>query len=49
VVLRATSLEDRNQVSLATIRQNVKKAINDVLGISYVQGVLCTEPNVEMI
>ncbi|MDR2116968.1 MAG: hypothetical protein LBP87_11380 [Planctomycetaceae bacterium] len=49
VVLRATSLEDRNQVSLATIRQNVKKAINDVLGISYVQGVLCTEPNVEII
>jgi flagellar basal body-associated protein FliL len=49
VVLRASTLEDRNQVALLTIKRNVKKAINEVLGISYVQGILCTEPSVEMI
>ncbi|MDR2705115.1 MAG: hypothetical protein LBC02_04980 [Planctomycetaceae bacterium] len=49
VVLRSSSLEDRNQTSLTTIRRSVKKAINDVLGISYVQGVLCTDPIIEMI
>jgi flagellar basal body-associated protein FliL len=49
VVLRGSSLEDRNQVSLTTIRRSVKKAINEVLGISYVQGVLCTDPIIEMI
>ncbi|MDR2754344.1 MAG: hypothetical protein LBC20_01435 [Planctomycetaceae bacterium] len=49
VVLRASTLEDRNQVSLITIKRNVKKAINEVLGISYVQGVLCPDPSVEMI
>ncbi|MDR0608905.1 MAG: hypothetical protein LBG58_02250 [Planctomycetaceae bacterium] len=49
IVLRASSLDDRNQVSLEAIRRKVKKAINEVLGISYVQGVLCTDPIIEMI
>ncbi|MDR3198853.1 MAG: hypothetical protein LBU34_13385 [Planctomycetaceae bacterium] len=49
VVLRASSFEDRNQDRLTAIRRNVKKAINDVLGISYVQGVLCIDSLVEMI
>jgi flagellar basal body-associated protein FliL len=48
-VLRASSLEDRNQTSLITIKRNVKKAVNEVLGITYVQGVLCTDSSVEMI
>jgi flagellar basal body-associated protein FliL len=49
VVLRSSSLEDRNQTPLTTIRRSVKKAVNEVLGISYVQGVLCTDPIIEMI
>lgn len=49
IVLRASSLEDRNQVSLIAIRRNVKKAINEKLGISYIQDVLCIDPMVEMI
>jgi hypothetical protein len=48
VVLRGSSLDERNQISLATIRGKVKKAINDELGISYVKGVLCPESSVEM-
>jgi flagellar basal body-associated protein FliL len=49
VVLRNSSLEERNQTSLITIRRSVKKAINDVLGISYVQSVLCIDPIIEII
>jgi hypothetical protein len=48
VVLRSSSLEDRNQTSLTTIRRNVKKAINEILEVPYVQGVLCVDPIIEL-
>ncbi|MDR1141481.1 MAG: hypothetical protein LBL62_07300 [Planctomycetaceae bacterium] len=49
VVLRSSSLEDRNQPALPVIRRNVQKAVNEVLGISYIRGVLFPESSVEMI
>ncbi|MDR1268371.1 MAG: hypothetical protein LBK82_02490 [Planctomycetaceae bacterium] len=49
VVLRSSTLEDRNQPALPVIRRNVQKAVNEVLGISYIRGVLFPESSVEMI
>jgi hypothetical protein len=47
VVLRASSVADRNQVSLTTIKREVMKAVNEVLGKTYVKGVLCIDPIAE--
>ncbi|MDR0337371.1 MAG: hypothetical protein LBI18_09800 [Planctomycetaceae bacterium] len=49
IVLRASSLDNRNQPFMVAIRRDVQKAVNEVLGISYVRGVLCLDPIVEMI
>ena len=48
-VLRASTLEERTQVSLRTIKQRILKAINDVIGQPYVRGVICTDAQPDMI
>jgi hypothetical protein len=48
VVLRSSTLDDRNQMSSTNIRRSVQKAVNEVLGIAYIKGVLCIDPIVEM-
>ncbi|MDR0869783.1 MAG: flagellar basal body-associated FliL family protein [Planctomycetaceae bacterium] len=46
-VLRGTTVDERSEVSLQTIRRKVMKRVNEVLGIPYIRGVLCTEPKVD--
>lgn len=46
-VLRGTTLEERGEVLLQTIRRKVMKRINEVLGIPYIRGVICTEPQMD--
>ncbi len=47
-VLFASTLEDRTQVALGTIKQKIMKAINDVLGEPYVRSVICNDPVIDM-
>jgi hypothetical protein len=49
IVLRASTIEDRNQVSLTTIKRKIREVINEVLGTAYVKGVLCIDPIAETI
>ncbi len=47
-VLRASTLEERKQVTLITIKQRIMKVINEVLGEPYVRDVICIDPKPDM-
>jgi len=44
-VLRATSLDDRQEAGHTAIKERVKKKINDILGVPYVKRVFFIEVN----
>ncbi len=45
-VLRASTLDERRQETLTTIRQKIQNKINDELGSNYVKDVVCTDISV---
>ena len=48
-VLKSSTMEERNQVSLRTIKQRIMKAINDVIREPYIRGVICNDAKIDMI
>ncbi len=47
-VLQVSTLDDRQQATLSTIKQRIMKAINEVIGEPYIRDVICIDPVIDM-